>query len=211
MDEICFSIAGPTSGGCTVIPITGMCDQNEKAINIVIGSLPNHLEGQKENIMGEWNRTTKEIDISLLRMEVSNAIKNHSESFNLGNILDNVQICIETTSEKKKKGLFGGGEKPVCTCVVITPDWLVIYVRQNDSDGAVSSVPMGDLAAEDYANSPMCKLMPDSGVHITGAFTGRIGQHGSQRTSQFIGLGEEPAATRFKAVLFAKVERNKKT
>lgn len=160
--------------------------------------------------MGEWNRSTKEFDISLLRPEVRTAIQNHSASFNLGNILDNVQICIETTSEKKKKGLFGGGEKPVFTCVLVTLDWLIIYVCQNDSDGAVSSAPMGDLVAEDYANSPMYKLMPDSGVHITGAFTGRIGQLGSLRTSQFIGLGEEPAAIQFKAVLFEEVERNKK-
>jgi hypothetical protein len=161
--------------------------------------------------MGEWNRSTRQITIDRLRPEIDRAIQAHLETYNLGQILDGYLICIETISEKKKKGLFGGGgDKTVVVSAVLTPGWLVWGVSGDKSGTAALSAQLKEMVVTDYANSPGYKLLPDSGVEISGVFTGRVGMQGSQRVSTFIGLGEEPAANEFKEALFQAVQAVKR-
>lgn len=60
--------------------------------------------------MGDYKRTTRECTLDAMRPELSAALREHVEKHNLGDILSAPVMCIETTSEKIKKGLFGGGE-----------------------------------------------------------------------------------------------------
>jgi len=150
--------------------------------------------------MGAWNRSTHECRLESLRPEMVEAIQKHTEMFNLGPILDNYLMCIETISEKKKKGLFGGGGDKVIVSTIVTPRWLVWAVKEKNGTTALSA-QLQELAAVDYADTPGYKIIPDRGVEITGSFTGRVGIDGSQRVSMFIGLGEEPDALKFEKVL----------
>ena len=154
--------------------------------------------------MGDWNRTTKEIPIEKIRSEITSAIEMHLEEYELGPILNNYLLCIETYSEKKKKGLFsGGGDKWVITNAIITPDWLIIGGMGEKQSEFGLSVKRSEMQAEDYKESVNNKYLPDNGVNISGVFTGRVGMHGNQRVTVFIPLGEEPISNQFKKYLLA--------
>jgi hypothetical protein len=157
--------------------------------------------------MGEWNRSTRECKLDSITPELKAAIQAHIESYNLGSILNDYRMCIETASQKKKKGLFGGrSDQSVLVAVILTPVWLVWAVRGDRSGVAALSVRLDELVVEDYTSTPGYKLLPDTGIEVTGDFTGRVGMEGSQRVSMFIGLGDEPAALDFKEALFRAVQ-----
>jgi hypothetical protein len=152
--------------------------------------------------MGDFNRTTREVPLSSINPEAYTAIREHLETYNLGPILDDYQICIETTSEKKKKGLFSlPGPKRIIETIILTPTWLVLAVKFNEPGAGVLSVKLVDMTATDWAQTPGYQFVQDTGIEISGAFTGQVGMHGSQRLTKFVGLGEEPAAHKFRALL----------
>jgi hypothetical protein len=70
--------------------------------------------------MPDWKRTTKEIPFEALPPEMVSAIHGHIEQHNLGPILSDALMCIQTDSEKARLGLFGGTET-VRMGVVVTP------------------------------------------------------------------------------------------
>lgn len=151
--------------------------------------------------MGDWNRSTREVLFENLSPQMQQAIQKHLQTWNLGPILTDYTMCVETVHEKKKKGLFGGGGSRL-QCAVITPQWLLL-VEDFGRDGAVaSSVPLADCVITDYADTPGYKLIPDSGLEVSGAFTGQVGIHGEKRVSMFVGLGGEPAAKKFQEEVF---------
>ncbi len=162
--------------------------------------------------MGEWNRSTRELQLENIRPELAAAIREHIEFFNLGPILDDHLICIETTSDKKKKGLFGGkGDKSTIGVYIVTPDWLVMSIQGDISQAFARSVQLMDAVAEDYANSINYQILPDTGISVTGIFTGEVGiMNGHQRVMNFIALGEEPAAAKFKEIVFQSIQNQKK-
>jgi len=161
--------------------------------------------------MGEWNRFTKECVLESIRPEMTAAIQKHIETYNLGSILNDYLMCIETTSEKKKKGLFGGGgDKMVVQSAIITPLWLVLAVAGDKSGASALSAQLKDMVVTDYADTPGYKLLPDSGIEVTGIFTGRVGEQTIQRVSYFTGLGEEPAAKKFKETLSRAIQETRK-
>jgi hypothetical protein len=57
--------------------------------------------------MGEWNRSTTILALEKIQPELRKAIQRHIEANDLGSILDDYLICIETISNKKKKKLYG--------------------------------------------------------------------------------------------------------
>ena len=57
--------------------------------------------------MSDWKRLTKEIPLDRLPEVVISAIHKHIEERNLGSILDETVMCIQTDSVQTKKGLFG--------------------------------------------------------------------------------------------------------
>jgi hypothetical protein len=151
--------------------------------------------------MGEWNRSTRECRLEDLSPAVNAAIQKHLEQYNLGSILNDALLCVETTSESKKKGLFGlGRAEVVLVHAVLTPAWLVWVVTTGSASTALSA-RIQDIVVTDYADSPSFKLLPDTGVQVEGILTGHVGMHGNQTVGMFIGLGEESAALRFKRTL----------
>lgn len=121
--------------------------------------------------MSDWKRTTKEVGFENLRPELSQAIKEHIEKYNLGKILSDALMYIQTDSEKIKKGLFGGAEA-VYTGAVVTPRWLIWAMSMGKNRTAVVSAQLKDIVIEDYAQSPFANLIPDSGLNVSGKFTG---------------------------------------
>ena len=57
--------------------------------------------------MSDWKRATWEVPFAGLRPELVEAINDHFDRYNLGAILSDAQMCIQTDSEKIKKGLLG--------------------------------------------------------------------------------------------------------
>ncbi len=121
-------------------------------------------------------------------------------------------MCIETTSTKKKKGLFGGRTSGQTVQVaVLTPTWLLIGAQGEAPDSlGVLSLQLRDATARDYRDDPGYKLLPDTGVNVTGPYTGRVGMYGNSEVSSFVALGEEPVAREFKDLLFDTIAAAKK-
>ena len=158
--------------------------------------------------MKEWDRSTKKLLPETIQSEIAAAIQEHIQSYNLGPILDDYLICIETVSNKKKKpfyrlGLFDLiGDKHRIEVAIVTPRWLVVGTRGEKPDSvAALTVQLKDVVVMDHMDHPAYKAIPDTGLHVTGIFTGRVGMQGNQRISIFLGLGEEPAADEFKDAL----------
>lgn len=160
--------------------------------------------------MSHYLRTTREMKFELLPDHIEDAVQGHLKSYNLGPILNDYEICIETISVKKK-GLFKGpGDKQVTSYAILTPTWLVYAVMGDEGKAGVMSVPLVEANVEDYAQSPFFKKMPDRGYFITGNFTGQVGMHGRQQVSIFLGLGEERAARVFGEALTDAISRTRR-
>ncbi len=143
-------------------------------------------------------------------MGVTAAISKHIEQYNLGAILSDALMCVETKNEKVKKGLFGSAEAVIAD-VILTPRWLVWAIK--DGKGAVTAVSarLADIVVTDYAKSKMAQLVQDTGLEVTGEFTGMANNLPSeQRGSIFIGLGSEPVAKKFQEMLIKAVQDAKK-
>lgn len=162
--------------------------------------------------MGDWNRSTKKMIIDEIQPEYWNAIQEHNEAYNLKLDFSDYLICVQTVSSKKKKKLFGGGmPNQTIQVALITPKWLILAVRGDQPDSVgVLSIQLKDAIAKDYKNDPGYKLIPDTGVFVTGLFTGRVGIHGSSDISTFLALGDELVAGEFKEKLFQTIAETKK-
>jgi hypothetical protein len=145
--------------------------------------------------MSDWKRTTKEVPFEGLPPEMVSAINRHIEQYNLGPILSDALMCVQTDSEKAKKGLFGGAET-VRMGVVLTPRWLVWAVNGTRSSTSVLSAQLIHVTIEDYAQTQFAKIVPDSGIQVSGMFTGA-----SENGSAFIGLDEGIAGNKFREVI----------
>ena len=166
---------------------------------------------EKEFSMGEWNRTTSKMALNEIRPEHWNAIQKHIEAYDLQPDLSDYLICIETISRQKKKKLFRGGiPNQTIQIAIITPKWLIIGVQGDKPDSTgVLSIQLKDAIAKDYKDEPGYKLIQDTGVNVTGIYTGRVGMHGSSHIMSFIGLGQEPVAEEFKEILFKTIANAK--
>lgn len=146
--------------------------------------------------MGDYLRTTRECEFDDLQPLLVTAIRGHIDRYELGDIEGSALMCCETTSTKKKKGLFGGKTEVILTGVVITPQWLIWASGKEGEAPGVLSARLDDIRVQDYEESEMYKMMQDTGLNVLGLRTGA-----SDLGSVFIGLGPEPAAQRFRAML----------
>ena len=154
--------------------------------------------------MSDWKRITKEVQFESLRPELSEAIKKHIEQYNLGAILSDAMMCIQTDSEKTKKSLFGGAEV-VYVGVVLTPRWIVWAVSGTKTQAAALSAQLRDITVQDYAQTQFAKMVPDSGIQISGRFTDV-----SENDSAFVGLDESVAGKKFKETAITAAQNAKK-
>ena len=154
--------------------------------------------------MSDWKRTTREIPFESLRPEMVEAVRKHVEQYNLGSILSDALMCIQTDSEKIKKPLFGSAEV-VCVGAEVTPRWLGWGVNGTKAQTAVLSAQLRDVTVQDYAHTQFAKMIPDSGIQVSGRFAD-VAENGSA----FIGLDESNAAVRFKETVIQAAQIAKK-
>jgi len=145
--------------------------------------------------MSDWKRVTKEVPFDGLPSEMVTAVKEHIEQYNLGSIPSDALLCVQTDSEKIKKGLFGGAET-VRMGVLVTPRWLLWVFNGTKIQTTVLSAQLIHVTIRDYAQTQFAKMLPDAGIEVSGIFTGA-----SESASAFIGLDEGMAAQRFKEVM----------
>jgi hypothetical protein len=142
--------------------------------------------------MSEWKRKTKEVSLENLSSEMRDAMQEHLEHYNLGPILSDALMCVQTDSEKTKKGILGKAEN-VQMAAVITSRWLVWAVDTPKAKPAVLSAQLIHATVQDYTQTPFAKMIPDSGIEVSGMFT-----DASESASAFIGLEENAAGQKFR-------------
>ncbi len=154
--------------------------------------------------MSEWKRSTREIPFDQLPADVRVEIQKHIELYNLGDILPAVLMCVQTDSEKAKKGLFGSAES-VRQCVVVTPRWLIWSVSGTKTPVTITSALLNDIVVQDYANTSFAKMVPDSGLEVSGKFTDV-----SENVTAFLGLEGTAVGKKFKETVIVAVQEVKK-
>jgi hypothetical protein len=156
--------------------------------------------------MGDYNRLTKEIKLEDLPSEMKAAVDKHIEQYMLGSILDDALMCVESTSEKIKKGLFAGaGPKVLTNIVILTPRWLVQVIKSDNDAAFARSAQLTDITVEDYEKSQFHAMIPDTGVNVSGRFT-----DAPENSASFIGLGKDAAGGKFKSALIEAAQDAKK-
>lgn len=154
--------------------------------------------------MSDWKRTTKEVPFERLPPEMVFAINQHIEKHNLGPILSDALMCVQTDSEKLKKGLFGGAETARMG-IIVTPRWLIWAINGTKIQTVVLSTQLISVTMQDYAQTPFAKMIPDSGIQVSGMFT-----DASESASAFIGLDESMAGQKFREVVIKAAQDAKK-
>jgi hypothetical protein len=150
--------------------------------------------------MGDYTRTTRECTLDSMRPEIASAIRAHVEKYNLGEILSKPVMCIETTSVKAKKGLFGKAET-IYTGAVLTSGWLVWASGADSASIGVLSARLNQITVQDYAKSDFAKLVADTGINVNGLYTAA-----REPASAFIGLEENAEGRKFKEAVIAAVQ-----
>jgi len=156
--------------------------------------------------MGDYNRFTKEITFESITPDVMQSINTYIEKHNLGDILENVSLCILSTSEKIKKGLFSGaGPKLLVQTVLLTDRWLVLADRVDQNAIYIRTMQLRDITVEDYEKSQFHAMIPDSGVNISGIATDT-----TKKGTVFLPLGKDATGEKFKSALIEAVQAAKK-
>lgn len=153
--------------------------------------------------MSDWKRSTREVSFEQFPSEIRAAIEKHIERYNLGDVLSDVLMGIETNSEKAKTGIFGSAQT-VSQFAIVTPRWLVWVVKDGKSPSAFSAL-LNDVVIQDYAETPLMKMVNDSGIQVNGKFTDV-----SENVSAFLGLEENAAGDKFKDLVIRVVQDAKR-
>ena len=88
---------------------------------------------------------------------------------------------------------------------MVTPRWLVWTIHGTKTQTAVLSALLSDITIQDYAQTSFARMIPDSGIEVTGRFT-----ESSENVSAFIGLEQGPAGDRFKEIAIKAAQEAKK-
>jgi hypothetical protein len=148
--------------------------------------------------MDQYLNQTRECPLDGLDSTLLQSIRAHLIKYGLDNILTNEPtLCIETTSQHIKGGLFAG--KPTITlhAGILTDNWLVTAAMPEGKTPGVVSAKYSEISAQDYENTAEYKLIPNSGLDIIGLHANADEGAGSI----FIPLGTEPAAVKFRIIL----------
>lgn len=156
--------------------------------------------------MGDYNRSTKEIAFGEIPTNVIKSVQTYIEKHNLGDILSSPIMCIVSTSEKIKKGLFGGGPGPklLIQTAILTNRWLILADNVDQNALYIKSMQLRDITVEDYEKSSFYKMIPDTGMTVNGRFT-----DASEAGSIFVPLGKDEAGDRFKVQIIEAVQKAK--
>lgn len=155
--------------------------------------------------MGDYIRSTKEIAFGDIPANVTKSIQTYIEKHNLGDILANPVMCIVSTSEKLKKGLFSGpGPKLLIQTAILTDRWLILADNVDQNALYIKSMQLRDITVEDYEKSQFYKMIPDTGMNVNGRFT-----DASEMGSIFLPLGKDAVGEKFMSTLIEAVQKAK--
>ena len=117
-------------------------------------------------------------------------------------------MCIQTDSEKTKKGIVWRDRNSPNDCCHYTALDRMVCRSANTCAGtaarrsagetkpAVLSAQLIHVTVQDYAQTPFVKMVPDSGIQVSGLFTGA-----GESASAFIGLDEGTAGQKFRDIV----------
>ncbi|HUM69231.1 MAG TPA: hypothetical protein PLK31_10340 [Chloroflexota bacterium] len=134
--------------------------------------------------MSDYLRTTRESTVEARHPVLAAGIRAHIEKYELGYVAASALACCETTATRQKKGLFGRKTEVVLTAVLVTPTWLIWAAGKENEPPGVLSARLCDIQVQDYEKTPFYQRIPDSGLNITGLYTGA-----ASPGSSLIGLG----------------------
>lgn len=154
--------------------------------------------------MSDWERSTREITFEQLPPVIMAEIHKHIDLYNLGDILSDALMCIQSDAKKGKKGLLGAAESNHMG-VVLSPRWLIWVVSGTKTPAAALSALLQDIVVQDYADTPFARMVPDSGIQVNGKFTDM-----TENASAFIGLEDNAAGRKFKDLVIEAVQEAKK-
>ena len=154
--------------------------------------------------MNVHTRTTRECSLDSLPAELVAAIRSHVEFYKLGNIESSIVICVETTSAEKKSGLFRNSSETTISVDLITSEWLIVAEKKGNDKPGVISGQLKNLNVQNFEDSAMFKISPDTGLNITGRYSDV-----TKQGTAFIGLGSGPAAEKFRKALREATQKTK--
>ena len=147
-------------------------------------------------------RSTHECTFADLRPELVTTIRNHIEKYKLGDVEASLLICCETTSTTQKTGLFTSDPKTTITVMLVT-DQLLVWTNEKKKDKpTIRSAWLRNIDAQDFENTAMYQVNPDSGMNITGRYTDV-----TKQGQAFIGLGTDPDGEKFRQVLQHSIQK----
>jgi hypothetical protein len=146
--------------------------------------------------MNAYIRSTRECTFADFPPQVVIAIRKHIEKYQLEDIESSYLICCETTSTSRKTGLFTGGPETTITGMIVTALVLVWTNGKKKDKPSVRSAWLRNIDAQDFENTAMYRVNPDSGINIAGRYTDV-----TKQGQAFIGLGSDPAGEKFRQVL----------
>ena len=165
--------------------------------------------------MSDYERTSQICIFSQLPTILQLAIQQQAEEYHCGQIPDDILICLETISERKQAGFFtrfknrivglpAPGSVQHCAAVVL-PNWLIWAFThwQNESQATVLSVRLNEAEIHEYDQT---HLVEDHGLNILGFLSGS-----TERSLQFLGLGQGSDAEQFKQCLQQAAQGSNKT
>lgn len=152
--------------------------------------------------MNAYNRSTRECSFADLHPEMGTAIHKHLEKHKLGDIESSLLICCETTSTAQKRGLFSNGSEITITGMMVTAQLLIWTNGKKREKPIVRSALLRNIEVQDFENTAMYQVNPDSGMNITGRYTDV-----TKQGQAFIGLGTDPAGEKFRQVLQHAIQR----
>lgn len=152
--------------------------------------------------MGDFLRTTRECTLDSLSPLLAAAIRDHIQKYKLGDAEAEAMICVKTLSTQKKKGAFAAQPEVVQVGILLTSRWLIWGSGKENEPPDVLSSRLRDLRVQDYETSEFNKMVPDTGLTLSHVHkdTGELG-------GRFIGLGPEPAAQKFRALLMQAIAK----
>ena len=143
--------------------------------------------------MSDYNRTTRECQVSQLHPEVLLALRNYFQEQKLGDPEAETVLCCETISTKKNMGrlvawLHGTVDTTVHTGMLLTSQQL-IWVRSGDQSGtSLSAANLNFISVRPYTSI----FVRDKGLEINGYLDGS-----KAPIRGYIGMGSEAAAQKF--------------
>lgn len=154
--------------------------------------------------MTDNHRVTRECTIQEMNQALSAAIRAHIAEYEMGEIESAIQICCETESTQKKKGVFGGSEKAIQS-MILTDTWLIWAETLSSKTATAGSAKLNQIEMRDYESTAMYGAIPDTGVNLTGRYT-----NAKQTGQLFIALDTGAAGKKFRELLREAIKNSKK-